>query len=431
MSEQPQQQQPKTDLAERPTGPLAVAEAVYSPTERAAIAKFLNVGAEDTALVPFLAIANQLDLSPIHGEIWLIKGRRKEGGQYVDFYRPAVGRDGLLKHARTKHKDTFGGLRFGVVCANDTFEVEDDGWDTKVLHRMASLSAATAGEHESRWRGKVLGAWAKLYFKDGRPPLYYFAAAHEHVKVEDKVVNGNPTKVFAGAWTYISTMIVKSAVSYVLRIGFGVTGVVPFDELRVDDPQMAGGDTGVEEFGGSGGEGTADLGEDPNPKNAEFIEFLEGVPEELRTELTIALEQVNELAPFSWTPAKVRMRLGSDCDEEKARQVLAEVEGEFKALRDREAEREAREAALAAEQEAIQVALARDVKPPIELHVIPGESKSPEPEVEEWVLVKDVLFDEPAGVMVFKLADDREVNFSPTAEVEIRTPTGDADTDEG
>lgn len=407
-------EQPSTALtAPTAPNPLARAREVYDEEERQAIAKFLNVGAEDTALVPFLAIAAQLGLSPIHGEIWLIKGRRKEGSQYVDFYRPAIGRDGLLKHARANPR--FKGIRFGVVCANDTFEVEDDGWETKVLHRMASLSPATAGDHESRWRGKVLGAWAKLFFNDGSPPLYYFAPAHEHVKVEDKVKDGETIKQFAGAWSYTSTMIVKSAVSYVLRLGFGVTGVVPFDELRVDDPQMMGGAAGEADTFDS--EAPA-LDEDPNPKNAEFIGELE-LPDELRDSLTIALEQVNELAPFSWTPAKVRMRLGSDCDEAKGREVLAEVEAEFTALRKNQAEREAREAEAAKVEEAVQVVMARDVKPPAELHDDLTEASKG-----DWIVVEDVIYDGEAERMVFKLADGGELSFSPTDEVEIRTPEG-------
>jgi hypothetical protein len=415
-----QPQSSSTALVEVGAHPLEAAEAHYSKKEREAIAQFLNVSAEDTALVPFLAIAAQLDLSPIHGEIWLIKGRRKEGDQWVDCYRPAVGRDGLLKHAR-RQKDRFLGVRFGVVCANDTFEVEDDGWEAKVLHRMASLQPGQEKGHESRWRGPVLGAWAKLFFRDGSPPLYYYAPAHEHVKTEDKVKDGQPSKQFAGAWSYISTMIVKSAVSYVLRIGFGVTGVVPFDELRVDDPQMVGGAAGEAESFMSSAE-PGDLDDDPMEGIEKIIMGLEGIGEKLAGELWEALRAINELSPFSWTPAKVRMRLGSDCDNEKARAVLSEIETEYKALRDKQAEREAREAESV--EEAVQVVLARDVKPPVELmtEVAIGES--------DWVLVEDAIFDNDAGTMIFKLAGDREVTHSPTENLEVRS-LQDASPDEG
>lgn len=403
MPEKQESDQPSTDLAERPlANPLAKAEAQFSPEEREQIAKFLNVSAADTALVPFLAIASQLELDPFRGEIWLIKGRRKdkESGQYVDFYRPAVGRDGLLKYARDQK--TFKGIRFGVVCANDTFEVEDDGWETKVLHRMASLGSSAEKGHESRWRGAVLGAWAKLYFRDDRPALFYYAPAHEHVRTRIK----DGEREFEGAWSYTSTMIVKSAVSYVLRLGFGVTGVVPFDELRVDDPQMAG-EAPEHEWGGN----TGSLDEDPDVANAEYVKGLD-IEDDTKDTLIEALSNLNELAPFSWTPAKLRMRLGSDCDEPKAKAVLSEVEGEYKTLRDRQ--KEAEDIA-----DAVEVALARDVKPPVEVHTVMGEGEP------EWILVEDVIFDEEAGKMTFKLAGGREQNYSPTAEVEVRSPQSD------
>jgi hypothetical protein len=41
-----------------------------------------------------------------------------------------------------------------------------------------------------------------------------------------------PMQEWDGAWDYTSTMILKSAQSYVLRIALGVTGFVPVDELR-------------------------------------------------------------------------------------------------------------------------------------------------------------------------------------------------------
>lgn len=334
-----------TAVKDAPEGanPLNRVETHWSEDEREQLAKLHGgVSIHEPGFIAMLATALDLGLDPLRGEIWLAEGRQWSAArnEWTVAYQPAVGRDGLLKHARSQK--AFKAVRFNVVCANDTFEVEDDGWETKVLHRFASLGPAAAEQgHESEWRGEVVGAWAKLYYADDRPPLFYFAPAHEHVRTEEKIIDGGQ-KVESPieSWKYISAMIIKSAVSYVLRIGFGVTGIVPFDELRVDDPQFMGG----EELSASG----AQLDEDPNPLNAEFIDQLEAVPEALRKELKIALDQINELVPFSWSPAKVRMRLGSDCDEDKARAVLAEVEGEYKALRERKAEREDRQAAAAA-----------------------------------------------------------------------------------
>lgn len=396
---------PSTAVAERDSAvnPLALAEEQFPKAEREAIAKFVNVSADDPAFLPYLGLAAHLGLSPIMGEIWLIKGRRKEGDNWVDFYRPAVGRDGLLKHAR--EQKAFKGVRYGVVCANDTFEVEDDGWEVKVLHRPASLQPGQAKGHESRYRGAVIGAWAKLYYRDDRPPDYYFAPAHEHVQITTK----DGGRDFQGAWSYTSAMIIKSAVSYVCRIGFGVSGIVPFDELRVDDPQMLGEQAdGGGEWGGDSGS----IGEDPAEANGEYINELD-VSDDLKETLTQALLALNELAPFSWTPAKLRMRLGSDADEKKTKEVLAEVEAEFTALRDREVEAE--EVA-----DAVQLIRARDLKPPLEVCATVGEEEA------EWHVLEDVVFDEEAGVVVCKLAGGKESNFHPTAEVEARTPADDA-----
>jgi hypothetical protein len=105
------------------------------------------------------------------------------------------------------------------------------------------------------------------------------------------------------------------------------------------------------------------------------------------------------------------MRLGSDCDEAKAAEVLTEIEAEYKALRDRRAEQEASEAEQV--EEAVQVVLARDIKPPVEAR---QEEKG------DWVLVDDAIFDEDAGAMVLKLADGAEHSLMPTGEIEVRSP---------
>jgi hypothetical protein len=401
-----------TDLAEREpsaANPLALIDDTFTKDEVGAIAKFIGVSAEDPGFRPFLAVAASMGLSPLNSEIWLIKGRREVGGKWEDFYRPAAGRDGFLRKAEESPK--FRGIRSNTVCANDTFEVEDDGEEVKMVHRFKSLSPNAPKGKEARYRGPVIGAWAKVFFRDGRPPLFYFAPAHEHVKT--KVKDGNVE--FAGAWSYTSAMCEKAAQSRVLRLAFRITGIVPVDELRSDDPQMVASSTTATD---ADGESIAD---DPGPKNAEFIDGLEQVPEELRKELTIALEQLNELIPFSWTPAKVRMRLGSGCDEEKARAVLEEVEAEFKALRDKQAEREARE--VESVEEAVQVVLARDIKPPVELlyEVDVGEH--------DWVLIEDAVFDQEAARMVLK-TEMGEKTFSPTDELEVRSPQ-DASPDEG
>ena len=397
MPEQPEQDQPTTALAEREkakANPLVLVDDVFNEAEVGAIAKFIGVQANDPAFRPFLAVAASLGLSPLNGEIWLIKGRRKGDGGWEDFYRPAVGRDGFLVKAEESPK--FAGLRSNHVCANDTFEVEDDGFEVKVVHRFKSLGPDAPEGKESRYRGAVIGAWAKLFFNDGRPPLFYFAPAHEHVRT--KVKDGN--REFEGAWSYTAAMCEKAAQSRVLRLGFRLTGVVPVDELRDDDTQI----NRPSEDGGS----TGAIADDPNPANAQFIAELDGVPEELRTELTIAIEQLNELSPFSWTPAKVRMRLGSDCEEAKAREVLAEVEGEYKLLRDRQAPAE--DVA-----EAVEVVEAAKSKPPFDLRVPPAADRE-----EDWLRVEDAIHDADTQMVTFVLSDGGEKVVGAVEEIELR-----------
>lgn len=397
MSDEPQSEQ-STALAESRANPLALVGGTFSDEEVGAIAKFIGVAADDPAFRPFLAVAASLDLSPLNGEIWLIKGRREEHGNWVDFYRPAVGRDGFL--AKAEEKPTFAGIRSNTVCANDTFEIEDDGFEVKVLHRFKSLSPGAEKGKESRYRGPVIGAWAKLFFNDGRPPLFYFAPAHEHVKT--KVKDGN--REFQGAWSYTSAMCEKAAQSRVLRLGFRLTGAVPVDEIRADDPQMA-----AQSPSGAAPADAESLGDDPDQANTAFLDGLDQVAEATRRDLAIALEALNDLSPFSWTASKLRMRLGSECDQERAEEVLAEVEGEFKALRDKQAEAEEAEIA-------VEVIEASELKPGFELRR----------NDDEWAKVADVILDEGEDRVVIKLADESEWLVPPTEEVDIRRPA-DAD----
>jgi hypothetical protein len=101
------------------------------------------------------------------------------------------GRDGLLHRARRDagHLRAVGAFKWAassnVVCEHDTFEVEDDGsLDVpQVLHRFASKPTEFApnGESPDRYRGRVIGAWAKAF--EARPSLpstFYFANLREH-----------------------------------------------------------------------------------------------------------------------------------------------------------------------------------------------------------------------------------------------------------
>lgn len=324
-----------TDLMERPEDQAVhgfeLAERVFTEARREAVAQFLNVEATDPVLVPYLVACATYGLSPIMGEIWLIpvkvKVRDGDASRNADRYRPAVGRDGFLSIARRDKR--FGGLKGAVVCEHDSFEVDYDGSEDepKVLHRFASKPTIfEEGADPGRYRGRVLGAWAKCYVK-GQPPQFYFASLREHGQLEqsfewgskrgEKLLHfldaegkrtfentGKPLMKWAGAWEYVSAMILKAAQSYVLRIALGITGLAPADEMRLNDASAA-----------------AQLDEQPQGGRAmigagDFDWSTIEAPEELRERLRTAVDAANELAPMSWAPAKIEMVLTGRSVEE-------------------------------------------------------------------------------------------------------------------
>lgn len=388
--------------------PLALVDRAYTEQQQDEIAAYVGVSKGHEAFRPFLAVAAHLGLSPILGEIWLIPSTRwdEETETEKPTLRPAVGRDGFLKYA--EEQDSWGGLRSNTVCANDTFEWEDDGREVKVVHKAASLGPGAKEGDESRYRGPVIGAWAKVFFTDGRPPMFYYAPAHEHVRT--KVVDGKVEPL--GAWSYISAMSQKSAQSYVLRVGFRITGVVPIDELREDDVAKA---SAPEK-----GESPASIADDPMIAIEQMMRRLEWREEnpDLYGQLYEALKAINELSPFSWSPSKFNLRLG-DRSAEQAAKVLAEVETEFEQLRAHAAEEDAQGGQVLRK-------LARDVQAPVDLRL---------DESGKWRRIEDVSFDEEHGQMVFTHDGGKaKLRFNPTDQVEIRTlgePPPEAEAGEG
>ena len=140
------------------------------------------------------------DLDPIANEIWLAK----MGNQYTVL----VGRDGYLKIA--KRDPSFVSCNGAAVYEKDEFSSEyiDDEQGWKISHKIGNPAQ----------RGKLLGGWAKLV-RRGKPTEFFFA----------------PLEQFkgGGAWKYADTMIVKCAVSYLLRTTYSISGPAPSDELNV------------------------------------------------------------------------------------------------------------------------------------------------------------------------------------------------------
>jgi hypothetical protein len=302
---------------------LELAEEQFPMARREQVAAFLNIQAENPALLPYLGICAKYGLDPTMGQIWLIEKKIKvrdgDSGNKVDRYvlAPTVGRDGLL--AVAQRQPEFEGMLSGVVCERDSFEVEYTGSreDPKVIHRYASKPTVFDDDEDARlYRGRILGAWAKVYVR-GRFPTYFYADLKEYGQTG---TGSDGSKYWRGAWAFTQAMILKAAQSMALRVAIGVTGIEPADELAGATAEMA------------------QDAHDPEEGIEEFLRELE-IPEQLKTDLGLAFQEANELEPFSWSIAKVKMRLEGRSEGE-ARQVLAEVQHEVQVHQRNEARAE-------------------------------------------------------------------------------------------
>lgn len=319
------------------TNSLALAGEMFTAEEQAAIASFVGVQPEDPALMPYLAICAKWGLDPVAGQIWLIETKVKGRDGNPDTYRkrPAVGRDGYLAIANST--PGYRGMHSGVVCALDVFEVEHDTANPdspRILHRYRSKP--TEGEEaNSRYRGPVIGAWAKVLM-EGRPATYFFASIREYGKFgQDRNTGESYAK---GSWGYASAMILKAAQSNALRIAIGITGTAPADEMIGEHIDAEG---AREEPAGL---------QDIEQAIVNALDSLD-LPQDLVGELLEALLRVNELDPFSWAGAKVSMRLVGRSESE-AREVLEEVRRDIARAEQRAADAEARAADEQADAEA-------------------------------------------------------------------------------
>lgn len=368
-------------IEERGLRGLELAERMFTPAQREQVAALLMVPANSPALMPYLALCIAEGFSPWANHVWLIPKKVKvpsengEGTTEVVKHIPAVGRDGLLHKARQSKRRAGGyrGMSFGVVCERDTFEVEwagDEMHDPKVLHRFASKPTIfeEGGEAPDRYRGRVIGAWAKLRI-DGEPPVFYYASLREHGRlkqtwawndvlrkrqplyhapeggvtfdefrhVEGQMIQLKPVQEWEGAWDYTSTMVLKSAQSYVCRIGLGVTGFVPVDELR--DVKAWQEDTGSMAPAAHGSVAIEDF---------DFSTL--DAPEELQVRLREAIAVANALDPWSWGPAKCEMVL-TGRSELELRSIYDQIdrENDLRAQRAEKAEQPAEEEVADAE----------------------------------------------------------------------------------
>ena len=171
------------------------AQLSFSSKEIETIRRTVAEKANDDEFRMFMHLSKSYGLDPFNGEIffWKMKGK------------PTImtSRDGYLKIA-DRHP-SYDGLVSDVVRANDVFKRDRDGI-----------------EHEyGADRGTIKGAYALVYRKDRRYPVYVFAPFKEY---------NAGTRVWA---SYPSAMILKVAESMSLKRAFTVSGLVSREEMDV------------------------------------------------------------------------------------------------------------------------------------------------------------------------------------------------------
>lgn len=237
---------------------------LWPPETIALIGQTVAKGATPQQLGMFLEVAAKYELDPLTREIWCAVPKNRNGEYDTERVLIMVGRDGYLKIANRSGE--LEALTFGVVYENDEFQVVHEGEDVTVRH----AHGVGAG------RGPMIGAWA-IGRRRGRAPVFHFAYLTEY---EPRNLSS-----FSPWSNQRSAMILKCAQSYVLRVLFGVTGVVAEEESERLLEQM--GEVRV---------GTPVVERDrPAPIRAlaERLEFL--------------YERANEARPGSFSPAKRSM----------------------------------------------------------------------------------------------------------------------------
>lgn len=172
----------------------------YTPQEVAVIQNSVAKGTSKVELAYFINVCKTVGLNPFVKEIWCYKDKQ---GNLLVF----AGRDGFL--AKAQRHPSFKGIRSSDVCENDKFSI--DIANNKIEHSFG------IGE-----RGKIVGAYAIAFRKDGEPTIEY-----ADFKSYDKGFN---------AWrTHPAEMIKKTAETHALKKCFGISGIQSEYDYDVKD----------------------------------------------------------------------------------------------------------------------------------------------------------------------------------------------------
>jgi phage recombination protein Bet len=170
----------------------------WTEEQIATLTKTVAKDASVDELNMFLHLSKTYGLDPFAKEIWFIKMR---GAPVI-----MTSRDGYLKIAN--NNPTFEGLVSDVVYEGDLFKKIPDGVDH---------------QYGVNKRGRILGAYALVYRKNVRFPIYVFAPYQDYNKPGD-------------VWRqYPHAMILKVAESMALKRAFSLSGLVSREEMDVDE----------------------------------------------------------------------------------------------------------------------------------------------------------------------------------------------------
>lgn len=170
---------------------IAITPADYTREQLDIIKNSVAKGTTDNELKYFLAVCRAVQLNPLLKEIWCYKDTKNNLLVFA-------GRDGFLSYAQRNPQ--FAGIRSCDVCENDLLELD--------VMNPANNRHIIAQSN----RGKILGAYALVFRKEGEPTLSYveFAAYNRGVNT----------------WkTHPAAMIKKVAETQALKLAFGMSSV--------------------------------------------------------------------------------------------------------------------------------------------------------------------------------------------------------------
>ena len=168
----------------------------FTDEEKEILRRTVCKKASDDEFKVFLHVAETYGLDPFNKELFFWKDKK-------DRTTIMCSRDGYLSIAN-RH-EAFDGLVSDVVRANDDFKRTTTG----IEHKYGSD------------RGDIIGAYALVYRKDRKYPVYFFAPFEEY--------NG-----YNSVWNrYPSSMVLKVAENMTLKRAFSVSGLVSQEEMDV------------------------------------------------------------------------------------------------------------------------------------------------------------------------------------------------------